>query len=153
MSTKSRQAIYGSAIRGAKIHADGARQAARKAVREADRAEAEAWSIRMEGYGGPAQPSPTIGQCLNGGLGWLEVECNCCKTRASLPLDAIRRPRDTPIWKLEAALKCRSCRKGRYAPPVHMTKLTETQEITPYVWVHPDEEPTPEVTRRAARGS
>jgi hypothetical protein len=23
------------------------------------------------------------------------------------PLDAIRRPRNTPIWKLEAALKCR----------------------------------------------
>jgi hypothetical protein len=65
---------------------------------------------------------------------------NRCKTRASLPLDAIRRPRDTPIWKLEAALKCRSCRKGRYAPPVHMIKLTETREITPYLWVHPDEE-------------
>jgi hypothetical protein len=53
---------------------------------------------------------------------------------------AIRRPRDTPIWKLEATLKCRSCRKGRYAPPVHMIKLTETREITPYQWVHPDEE-------------
>ncbi len=48
----------------------------------------------------------TIGQCLNGGLGWLEVECNRCKTHASLPLDAIRRPRDTPLWKLEASLKC-----------------------------------------------
>ena len=71
----------------------------------------------MEGYGGPAQPSPTIGQCLNGGLGWLEVECKRCKTRASLPLDAIRRPRDTPIWKLEATLKCRSCRKGRCGWP------------------------------------
>jgi hypothetical protein len=94
----------------------------------------------MEGYGGPAQPSPAIAQCINGGLGWLEVECNRCKTRASLPLDAIRRPRDTPIWKLEAALKCRSCKKGRYAPPVHMIKLTGTQEITPYQWVHPDQE-------------
>ena len=140
MSTKSRQTIYGGRIMGAKIRAEGAREAAKKAIREADRAEAEAWSIRMEGYGGPAQPSPTIGQCLNGGLGWLEVECNRCKTRASLPLDAIRRPRDTPIWKLEAALKCRSCRKGRYAPPVHMIKLTETREITPFVWVHPEED-------------
>ena len=92
------------------------------------------------GYGGPAQPAPTIAQGLNGGLGWLEVECNRCKTRASLPLDAIRRPRDTPIWKLEAALKCRSCRKGRYAPPVHMIKLTETREITRYLWVHPNDE-------------
>jgi hypothetical protein len=62
------------------------------------------------------------------------------KTRASLPFDAIRRPRDTPIWKLEAALKCRSCSKGRYSPPVHMIKLTETREITPYLWVHPDEQ-------------
>jgi len=140
MSTKSRQTIYGSRIRGAKIRAEGARRAAKKAIREADRAEAEAWSIRMEGFGGPAQPSPTIGQCLNGGLGWLEVECKRCKTRASLPLDAIRRPRDTPIWKLEASLKCRSCRKSRYAPPVHMINLTETREITPYPWVHPDEE-------------
>jgi hypothetical protein len=95
MSTKSREVIFGSRIRGAKIHADNARERAKLAVREADRAEAEAWSIRMEGYGGPAQPSPTIAQCLNGGIVWLEVECNRCKTRASLPLDAFRRPRDT----------------------------------------------------------
>src|SRR3954466_7890894 len=140
MSTKSRQTIYGSRIRGAKIRAEGARRTPTRAIREADRAEAAAWSIRMEGFGGPAQPSPTIGQCLNGGLGWLEVQCKRCKTRASLPLDAIRRPRDTPIWKLEASLKCRSCKKGRYAPPVHMIKLTEARQITPYKWVHPDEE-------------
>jgi hypothetical protein len=37
-------------------------------------------------------------------------------------------------------LKCRSCRKGRYAPPVHVIKLTQEREITPYVWGHPDEE-------------
>jgi hypothetical protein len=118
---------------GADIRAKVARETAQKAVQEADRAEAEAWSVRMEGYGGPAQPSPTIAQCITGGLGWLEVECNRCKTRASLPLDAIRRPRDTPIWKLEASLKCRSCRKGRSAPPVRMIKLTAAREITPYM--------------------
>ena len=26
------------------------------------------------------------------------------------------------------------------APPVRMIKLTETRAITPYKWVHPDEE-------------
>jgi hypothetical protein len=26
------------------------------------------------------------------------------------------------------------------AAPVHMIKLTQVREITPYVWVHPDEE-------------
>jgi hypothetical protein len=59
MSTKSREVLYGSRIRGAQIRADGAREKAIQAVREAHAAAAEAWSIRMEGYGGPAQPSPT----------------------------------------------------------------------------------------------
>jgi hypothetical protein len=67
MSTKSREVISGGQIAGAKIRADAARKRAAEAVRAADRADAEAWSVRMEGYGGPAQPSPTIGQCLNGG--------------------------------------------------------------------------------------
>jgi hypothetical protein len=140
MGTKSREIIWSGRIMGAEISAKHAREIATKAGREADRAEAEAWSVRMEGYGGPAQPSPTIAQCLNGGMRWLEVECNRCKARASLPLDLIRRPRDTPIWQLEASLKCRSCRKGRSAPSVHMIKLTATQSITPYKWVHPTEE-------------
>jgi hypothetical protein len=53
---------------------------------------------------GPAQPSPTIRQCLNGGLGWLQVKCHRCKTEASIPLDCVRRPKGTPIWKLEAEM-------------------------------------------------
>ena len=36
--------------------------------------------------------------------------------------------RREPIWM------------GSYPPPVHMIKLTETGEVTPYVWVHPDAE-------------
>ena len=140
MSTKSREVIFGSRIAGARIRAQGARERARQANREADRAEAEAWSIRMEGYGGPAQPSPTIAQCLNGGYGCLQVKCRRCETEASIPLEHVRRPRDTPIWKLEASLKCRSCKKGRYAPPVHMIRLTTERQIAPYVWVHPDDD-------------
>jgi hypothetical protein len=54
MSTKSREVIWGGRIMGANIRAQGAREAAKKTAKEADRAEAEAWSIRMEGYGGPA---------------------------------------------------------------------------------------------------
>jgi hypothetical protein len=53
------------------------------------------------------------------GYGSLEVECHRRKTRASLPLDPIRRPRDTPIWKLEAALKCRSCGTALQAACAH----------------------------------
>ena len=131
--------IYGGRIIGAKIRAEHARQRAAEAAYDADRAAAELWSIQMEAFSGPAQPSPTIGQCLSGGYGWIEVKCHRCGTQASIPLDAIRRPRDTPIWKLEAALTCRSCGTRRYKPPVHMVKLTERREITPYRWTRPDD--------------
>jgi hypothetical protein len=39
-----------------------------------------------------------------------------------------------------ATLKFSSCGTRRYKPPVHMIKLTQEREITPYVWVHPEEE-------------
>jgi hypothetical protein len=62
MGTKSREVIFGGQVRAAKMNAEHARKRAVEAAREADRAEAHAWSLRMEGFGGPAQPSPTIGQ-------------------------------------------------------------------------------------------
>src|SRR5579871_3589077 len=126
MGSRSRHSIFKGRLIGATIRAASAREAAKAAVRAADRAEAEAWSIRMEGYGGPAQPSPTIAQCLNGGLGWLEVECHRCKTRASIPLQYVRRQRDTPIWKLEGSFRCRSCGTRRHRPPVHLIRLRRT---------------------------
>jgi hypothetical protein len=140
MRGRSRERIFADRVRGAKISAQHAREQAKKAIRDADAAECLLWSEQMEGFGGPAQPSPTIAQCLNSGYGWLEVMCRRCETRASLPLDAIRRPRDTPIWKLEAALKCRSCATPRYAPPVHLIRLTTERKVAPYPWVHPDDE-------------
>jgi hypothetical protein len=30
--------------------------------------------------------------------------------------------------------------EGAIAPPVHIIKLIQEWQITPYVWVHPDEE-------------
>jgi hypothetical protein len=81
-----------------------------------------------------------LGNVSMAAMAGYKLNATDARTESSIPLDAIRRPRDTPIWKLEAALKCRSCRKGRYAPPVHMIKLTERPEITPYRWVHPDDD-------------
>ena len=54
MSTKKREVIFGGRIMGAKIRAEHACELAKKAQRDADRAEAELWSIRMEAYGGPS---------------------------------------------------------------------------------------------------
>ena len=65
----------GAAKSWANIRARSAREAA---AREADRAEVYAWPVQMEGYGGPAQPPGPSHNGINGGLGWLEVECNRC---------------------------------------------------------------------------
>jgi hypothetical protein len=88
---------------------------------------------------GPSCSATSISACTVA-YGWLQVKCHRCETSASIPLEHVRRPRDTPIWKLEAALRCRSCGARRYRPPVHMIKLTQQREITPYLWVHPDDD-------------
>ena len=51
MSTKKREVIFGGRIMGAKIRAEHAVELAKKAQRDADRAQAELWSIRMEADG------------------------------------------------------------------------------------------------------
>jgi hypothetical protein len=92
----------------------------------------------MEGFGGPAQPSPTIGQCLNGGCGWMEAELPFAKqapASRSMPsaVRAIRRSGNSKV-------RSDACGTPRYKPPVHLIKLTQEREVTPYVWVHPDDE-------------
>src|SRR5260370_40111093 len=96
MSGPNRRRIFGDRVRGAEIHAQHTRQRALKAAREADAAECHLWSERMEGFGGPAQPSPTIAQCLNGGHCWLEVLFKRPRKPTRLPPGALLRPPHTP---------------------------------------------------------
>ena len=140
MTGRNRQRILGERVKGARIGAQHARERVRQAIREADAAECLLWSEQMEAYGGPAQPSPTIAQCLNAGYAWLEVKCQRCEARASVALEAVRRSRGTPIWKLEASLKCRACRTPRYAPQVQLVRLAKEPKIAPYAWVHPEDD-------------
>jgi hypothetical protein len=44
------------------------------------------------------------------------------------------------LGKLPETTMFRSCRTPRYSPPVHMIKLAQRREITPYAWVHPDDD-------------
>ena len=53
-ATKSREVIWDNRVKATEASAEDARKRAVEAAREADRAEALAWSVRMEGYGGPA---------------------------------------------------------------------------------------------------
>jgi hypothetical protein len=84
MSAKSRERIYGSSIRASAERAKSVRK-------EADRLACEAWNMRMLGYKGPAQPSPTISDPLNAGSLYLEVRCLGCDTHQAVALDIVRR--------------------------------------------------------------
>jgi hypothetical protein len=109
MSTKSRQSIYGSSIRASA-------ERAKEARKTADGLACTAWNYRMLGYKGPAQPSPTIGDALNAGYGYLEVRCLGCDTHQTVALDIIRRPKATPIHELERYMRCKDCSQVRGYP-------------------------------------
>lgn len=109
MSTKSRERLYGSSIAAAA-------EKARHARREADVLACQAWTLRMLGYGGPAQPSPTIGDALNAKLQFLEVKCLGCETHSTVDLTIVRRPKEAPIHELERWMRCEDCSKVRGYP-------------------------------------
>src|ERR1700680_764127 len=83
-------------------------------IREADNLACQSWNEKMWSDGGPAQPSPTIGQAIDGGFPWLEVKCSRCRTPSSVDLAAISRPPDTPVHLLEGRLDCRKCKKAKW---------------------------------------
>jgi len=105
MSTKSREYLYGHSIRYSAEKAKLARQ-------EADKLACEAWNMRMLGYKGPAQPSPTLGDALNAGFGYLEVRCLGCDTHQTVALDIVRRLKATPVHELERYMRLQGLLAG-----------------------------------------
>lgn len=122
MTTKSREYLFGSTIRQKAERARAARQ-------EADKLACEAWNARMLGYKGPAQPSPTLGDALNGGYGYLEVRCLGCDTHQTVDLTIVRRPKATPIHELERYMRCKGCSElqGRPFKRSHLVALRPTK--------------------------
>ena len=106
MGTRSRETIYGASVRAAAERAAEARK-------QADRLSVEAWNKRMLAFKGPAQPSPTLGEAINAGYGYLEVRCLGCDTNQTVALDIIRRPKVTPIHELERRMRCQDCSRVR----------------------------------------
>jgi hypothetical protein len=136
VGTKSRETIYGGSVRAAAERATEARK-------EADRLACEAWNKRMLAFQGSAQPSPTLGDAINVGFGYLEVTCLGCNTHQTVALDIVRRPKTTPVHELERYMRCKDCSQVRGYPykPSHLVAL-RTTKITasnpPSTW-WPDE--------------
>src|SRR3954466_10885481 len=109
MTTKSREYLFGTAIRHSAERAAEARK-------EADRLACVAWNNRMLGYKGSAQPSPALGDALNAGYIYLEVCCLGCDTHQTVASNTVRRLKTTPIHELERYLRCKDCSQLRRYP-------------------------------------
>jgi hypothetical protein len=122
MTTKSRQYLYGASVRASA-------ERAKEARKEADKLACVAWNQRMLGFKGPAQPSPTLGDALNAGYGYLEVRCLGCDTHQAVALDIVRRPKSTPIHELERYMRCKDCSQVRGDPykRSHLVALRATK--------------------------
>jgi hypothetical protein len=86
----------------------------------------------MLGFRGPAQPSPTLGDALNAGYGFLEVRRLGCETHQAVALDIIRRPKTTPIHELKRYMRCRDCSQLRGYPykRSHLVVALRTSKIS-----------------------
>ncbi len=122
MGTKSRETIYGAAVRAASERAAEARK-------QADLLTCEAWNKRMLAFQGLGQPSPTLGDALNAGYRYLEVRCLGCDTHQTVALDIVRRPKATPIHELERYMRCKDCSRlqGRPYKGSHLVALRRTK--------------------------
>ena len=110
MGTKSRESLYGTSVRIAAERAHEARK-------NADILACEAWTKRMLGFRGPAQPSPMMGDALNAGYRFLEIRCAACDLHSTVDLTIIRRPKDTtPIHELERRMACKDCSQSSRYP-------------------------------------
>jgi hypothetical protein len=88
-------------------------------IREADNLACQSWNEKMWSDGGPINPSPTVGQAVNGGFPWLEIKCSRCATSRDVerfptyPLHAFMIP--PAGWFAESVSVLRSARRLRYS--------------------------------------
>lgn len=117
-----------------------ARELAAAAQRRADWFTVRAWNVRLDQLHGSVQPSPTIGQAVNSGFRYLRVSCSGCRQMGHIDLEKVRRPAETPVWHLEGALACNTCRfRGARAPRAVIDRLSAAK--VGGGWVAPPEPP------------
>ena len=101
------------------------RAAGEALIREADDLACQSWNERMWADGGPIDPSPTIGQAINGGYTWLEIACSRCKTPRNVDLRALPHVPSTCVHDLAGRLRCSKCTRVGKRPPATLHQLAQ----------------------------
>jgi phage FluMu protein Com len=100
-------------------------------IRTADTLLCESWNERMWANGQPIDPSPAIDQAINGGYGWLEIECSRCKSRRTVDLSALPHPPTTFVHDLAGRLRCSKCSKANRRPAATLLQLAQRASQMP----------------------
>ena len=130
-SARSTHAALTQRAAEARTVGDRMLKAAEAQLQLADRLKCQAWNAIMF-CGGPAVDSPTIAAAVNAGLPLLRVCCNGCSAERDVDLRTVRRPRDSQVHLIEAALFCEACtgERGR-RQRAHIVRLDEVQGDAP----------------------
>jgi phage FluMu protein Com len=146
MGGRNRDRLLGGRIMAPELRADSAKKESAEKLKKAHEEACKAWNFRMLGYGGPAQPSPTIAEALSGGFRYLEMKCRRCSTHSLIDLSVVRDVRrrpETQIWKLEASLRCRHCTDAvpgrKWKPAANIVRLRKEQTLEFESWYPEDE--------------
>jgi hypothetical protein len=99
------------------------RAAGEALIREADDLACQSWNERMWSDGGPADPSPSIDQAINGGYGWLEIRCTRCRRPRCVDLCQLPHVATTSIHDLASRLRCERCRIAGKRPSAELLQL------------------------------
>jgi hypothetical protein len=101
-------------------------------AREADRADARAWSLRMEGYGGPAQPSPTIGQASTAAwAGWRSNAIAVRHQQACRSMPSVEPVHPGGLFLIEDLVAC-VCEHWNIIPHLHQTQIDQLPQM---IWI------------------
>ncbi|MGY4408721.1 phage FluMu protein Com [Bradyrhizobium sp. LB7.1] len=116
------------------MKADSEKKEAEAKLREAASETCQAWNYKMIGFGGPAQPSPTVADALAGAFYYLEVECRRCSTHSIVDLSAVNQVR-------RKSLRCRHCSESLHGrrSPANVVRLRKENTLEFEPWYPEDE--------------
>ena len=100
-------------------------------IRKADGLACESRNEKMWADGAPIDPSPTVDQVVNGGYGWVQIECSRCKAARDVDLAALPHAATTFVHDLAGRLRCRKCARAGRRPPATLLQLAQRARQMP----------------------
>jgi hypothetical protein len=100
-------------------------------IRDADSYACQSFNERLWSDGGPADPSPTVDQAINGGYAFLEIECSRCRAKRDVDLASLPHVSTTFVHDFASRLICSKCKRAGKRPAATLLQLSPRQRHQP----------------------